>query len=316
MSEADLLERYRRARPSRLFRTGTARSRNFVVRGDSNPAWRDIYHNLLIMPWWAFVMVVGAVYVGANLLFACLYWPDTHGLTNARPNSFVDALNFSVETLGTIGYGVMAPRDGYCNALVAAEAFTSIFLTAVLTGLIFSRVSRPTARVLFSNIAVLAEFEGRPTLMLRAANQRANQMLEAEATLTLSRQMVTDEGVFMRVFDPMTLRRARSPLFAVSWTIMHVIDETSPLQGRDAAWMRDIQAEFLVTVAGLDEATSQRVHARTSYMADEIVWGRHFADVITPPEGPDGRWTIDYTRFHDVREDESASTGPLMGAEV
>ena len=170
--------------------------------------------------------------------------------------------------------------------------------------------------MLFSNIAVITDFEGRPTLMMRAANQRANQMLEAEATLTLSRQMVTDEGVFMRVFDPMTLRRARSPLFAVSWTIMHVIDEASPLHGRGEDWMREIQAEFLVTVAGLDEATSQRVHARTSYMAYEIAWGRHFADIITPPDGPDGRWTVDYTRFHDLREAEPAASRPPHGTEV
>ncbi len=315
MSDPDALERFRRAQPSRLLRTSAA-ARRFDVRGGRNPAWRDLYHNLLTMPWWAFIGVVVAVYAGANLLFALMYWPDTRGLTNARPQSFTDALNFSVETLGTIGYGVMAPRDGYTNALVAAEAFTSIFLTAVLTGLIFARVSRPSARVLFSRIAVIADFEGRPTLMLRAANQRANQILEAEATLSLARQLITDEGVTMRVFEPMSLRRARSPLFAVSWTIMHVIDAASPLHGRDDAWMREIGAEFLVTVAGIDEASSQRVHARTSYVADEIAWGRHFADIITPPDGPDGRWTVDYTRFHDLRPAEPApatASRPLTG---
>ena len=306
MSDPEVLERFRRAAPSRLLRAGSLRGRSFVVRGVANPAWRDLYHNLLTMRWRVFLLVTVSVYAGANLIFALLYWPDTRGLTNARPASFVDALNFSVETLGTIGYGVMAPRDGYTNTLVAAEAFTSIFLTAVLTGLIFARVSRPSARVLFSHIAVIADFEGRPTFMLRTANQRANQILEAEATLSLARQLVTEEGVTMRVFDPMTLRRARSPLFAVSWTVMHVIDEASPLYGRDAAWLRDIKAEFLVTVAGVDEASAQRVHARTSYVADEIVWGRHFADIITPPDGPDGRWTIDYTRFHDLRASEPA----------
>lgn len=305
---SDLLERYRRAKPTRLVRGGGATRRNFVVRGDSNPAWRDVYHNLLTMPWWGFVAVVGAVYLGVNLVFALLYWPDTRGLSNARPHSFVDAFNFSIETLGTIGYGAMAPRDGYTNALVAAEAFTSIFLTAVLTGLIFSRVSRPSARVIFSRVAVIAEFEGRPTLMLRAANQRANQILEAEATLTLARQLVTDEGVGMRVFAPMALRRGRSPLFAISWTVMHTIDEASPLHGRDDAWLREVGAEFLVTVAGVDETSSQRVHARTSYVADEIVWGRHFADIITPPADGVGRWTIDYSKFHDVRPEATPFT--------
>ena len=312
--QAALMERYRSARPARLAQTDPARRRSFVVRGDHNPAWRDVYHNLLTMRWWTFVLAAALVYTGANLVFAVLYWPDTQGLTGARPHSFVDALNFSVETLGTIGYGAMAPHDGYTNVLVATEAFTSIFLTAVLTGLTFARVSRPSARILFSDVAVIAPFEGRPTLMMRAANQRANQILEAEATLTLASQLVTD-GVFMRVFAPMTLRRARSPLFAVSWTMMHVIDETSPLHGRDDAWMRQVSAEFIVTVAGVDETSSQRVHARTSYMADELVWGRHFADIITPPGDGEGRWTIDYTRFHDVRPAEPSPAGPSGATE-
>ena len=308
--DAAPLEKFRRATPTRLSRTGASARRTFIVRGDDNPAWRDVYHNLLTMPWWAFIAVAAAVYMGANLLFAALYWPDTAGLAGARPRSFVDALNFSVETLGTIGYGAMSPHDGYTNALVAAEAFTSIFLTAVLTGLIFSRVSRPSARVIFSRVAVVVEFEGRPTLMLRAANQRANQMLEAEATLTLARRLITDDGVAMRVFDYMSLRRSRSPLFAISWTIMHVIDESSPLHGRDDAWLREIGAEFLLTVAGVDETSSQRVHARTSYVPDEIVWGRHFADIISPPDEADGRWVIDYSRFHDVRPAEPRPGGP------
>ena len=305
--DASPLQKFRRATPVRLTRTRADARRTFIVRGDRNPAWRDAYHTLLTMPWWAFVATAAVVYMSANLVFALLYWPDTAGLAGARPRSFVDALNFSVETLGTIGYGAMSPHDGYTNALVAAEAFTSIFLTAVLTGLIFSRVARPSARVLFSRVAVIADFEGRPTLMLRAANRRANQMLEAEATLTLARRLVTDEGVAMRVFDPLSLRRARSPLFAITWTIMHVIDEASPLHGRDAAWLKTIGAEFLLTVAGVDETSAQRVHARTSYVADEIVWGRHFADIITPPDEDGGRWVIDYSRFHDVRPAEPAT---------
>ena len=309
--DASPLRKVPRAAPAPASRLGATSRRTFIVRGDRNPAWRDAYHNLLTMPWWTFIVVAGAVYVGANLVFATLYWPDTAGLAGARPRSFVDALNFSVETLGTIGYGAMSPHDGYTNALVAAEAFTSIFLTAVLTGLIFSRVSRPSARVLFSRVAVIADFEGRPTLMMRAANQRANQILEAEATLTLARRVVTDEGVVMRVFDPLSLRRARSPLFAVSWTVMHPIDEASPLHGRDAAWLEAIKAEFLLTVAGMDETSAQRVHARTSYVPDEIVWGRQFADIITPPEEEGGRWTIDYSRFHDVKP-----AGPGRGADA
>ena len=306
--DASHLEAFRRAELSRIVGTDGAR-RNFVVRGGGFGAWTDLYHNLLTMSWWSFMASMAAVYLAVNLGFACLYWPDTGGLSGGRPHNFVDAFNFSVETLGTIGYGALAPRAPYVNGLVTAEAFTSIFLTAVLTGLIFSRVSRPTARVLFSNVAVLAAFEGRQTLMLRAANQRANQILEAEATLTLARRLITPEGVVMRVFEEMRLRRARSPLFAISWTIMHHIDEASPIHGLDDAALREMGAEFLVTVAGIDETSSQRVHARHSYVASEIVWGRHFVDVVTPPDDGTDRWVIDYSKFHDVRDTPAGAGG-------
>jgi inward rectifier potassium channel len=310
-SEQDRQELYRRATLTRIGRTGPGR-RNFVVRGGPTDGWRDLYHHLLTMPWWAFVATTAAVYLGVNLLFALLYWPDTgRGLQNGTPGRFADAFNFSVETLGTIGYGVLAPRDAYVNALVTAEAFTSIFLTAVLTGLIFSRVSRPTARVLFSEVAVIADFEGKPTLMFRAANQRANQILEAEATLTLARRLITQEGVMIRVFEEMNLRRSRSPLFAISWTVMHPIDETSPIFGLDEAALREIGAEFLVTIAGVDETSSQRVHARHSYVTDEIVFGRQFADVVTPLDDGTGRWMIDYRKFHDVRPAGAGEAAPL-----
>ncbi len=308
--DAPDLDAFRKAELGRIVRTDGAR-RNFVVHGGPKDGWRDVYHYLLTMPWWAFVATMAGVYLGVNLLFALAYWPDTQGLSGGRAHSFPDAFNFSVETLGTIGYGALSPHDPYVNTLVTAEAFTSIFLTAVLTGLIFSRVSRPTARMLFSRVAVVADFDGQRTLMFRAANQRANQILEAEATLTLARRLVTAEGVPIRVFEEMKLHRSRSPLFAISWTIRHPIDAESPIHGMGEAELRDIGAEFLVTVAGVDETSSQRVHGRHSYVTDEIVWDRQFVDVVTPPADGVGRWIIDYSKFHDVRAAPVASSeGP------
>ena len=277
------------------------RRRRLVVKGGPRDSWRDLYYLLLTKTWLAFMGIVAAVYLGTNLVFALAYWPDTAGLANGRPHSFADAFNFSVETLGTIGYGVLAPRDLYTNALVTLEAFTSISLTAVLTGLIFARVSRPTARVLFSNIALITDFEGQRTLMLRAANQRTNQILQAQATMSLAHQVLTPEGVGIRRLDELPMRRARSPLFALTWTLMHTIDETSPLHGIDDAALRDMQAEFVVMLSGVDETLAQQVHARRSYIADEIRWDRHFEDVLTPLDEDGSRWMIDYTRFHDLR---------------
>ena len=291
------VEEYRNAPVPRIVRAGDFARRGIVVRGGPTDGWRDVYHHLLTLNWLRFMALVACVYLGVNLVFASLYWLDPNALANARPRSFVDAFNFSVETLGTIGYGAMSPKSAYANLLVTAEAFTSIALTAVLTGLIFARVSRPTARVRFTEQAVITGFDGKRTLMFRAANQRSNQILEATANVTLARQVVTQEGAAIRRFEAMKMVREMSPLFALTWTVMHVIDEASPLFGLDADGLRDIQAEIVVVLSGLDETFAQRVHARHSYTADEIVWDRNFEDVIYPMNDGTPRWVIDYTRF-------------------
>ena len=269
------------------------------VQGLKRGGVHDLYHGLLTLSWAGFITLGALVYFATNLLFGLLYWLDPQGISGARPGSFADAFFFSVETFGTIGYGVLAPRGDYANWLMTAEAFVSIALTAVATGLIFARFSRPTARVMFSRVAVIAPFEGVPTLMFRAANVRANQVLEADVSLSLARQTRTREGVTLRRLYDLKVVRARQPLFALSWTVMHPVDAQSPLYGASLESLMAEQAEIVIVLSGTDETFAQRIHARHSYIPTDLVWDRHFEDILSI--SPDGRRVVDYTKFHEVR---------------
>ena len=261
---------------------------------------RDVYHWLLTTSWPLFGAIGLVVYLGLNTLFACLYLLDPHGIDHARSGSFADAFFFSVETIGTIGYGVLSPKGLYANAVMTAENFLGLSFIAVSTGVIFARVSRPTARVVFSKNALIVRYEGQKTLMLRAANERANQILEAEVTLTVTKSKRTAEGQVMRRFEDLKVTRSRSPLFALTWAIMHVIDESSPLYGETLETMDEEGLQIIVVLSGVDETFAQRIHARYAYLPEDILWDKRFADVIIYDE--DGRRIIDYGRFHEVED--------------
>ena len=172
--------------------------------------------------------------------------------------------------------------------------------TFVAINLVFARVSRPTARVSFSSQVVIHAFDGAPTLMFRAANRRANLILEAEVMVSLARDVTTVEGLQIRRFEELKIRRPRTPLFAYSWTVMHPIDESSPLWGVDQDQLAREKAEILVILSGVDDRYAQRVHARHSYSSGEITWNKRFADILSIEPG--GQRVVDYTRFHDVVE--------------
>jgi inward rectifier potassium channel len=267
---------------------------------------KDLYHYLLVLPWSAFLAGLSLVYLGLNLLFALLYLLGHGSITNARPGAFSDAFFFSVETLSTIGYGQMFPATLYGHVVMTVEALAGVTLVAVAAGLMFARFSKPTARVVFSKVAVVAPFNGVPTLSLRLANERRNQILEAQVSVILVRDEQTAEGDWMRRFYDLQLGRQRSLIFAMTFTIMHAIDATSPLYNASPSSLAAEGAEVVVTVTGIDGTTSQVIYARASYLADEIHWDRRFADVLTQTE--DGRLAIDYRRFHDT-----APLGPPAG---
>jgi inward rectifier potassium channel len=267
-----------------------------VIRGQDRSRWTDVYHSVLTAPWWAFFAGAASLFALVNTVFAVFYMADPRGIDHAR--GFWDYFLFSVQTIGSANYTVMLPKSVYANVVVSVEAFFGILNLALLTGVVFARFSRPFARIVFSKVAVIAPFDGHPTLMFRAANQRANQILDAAVTVSLARQVTTREGIAMRRFEELKLVRARTPLFALSWTVMHPIDEASPLHRATPESLYDAQFEIIVLLRGTDDTLADIIYARHSYMPDEILWDRRFVDVLALT--PSGRRVVDLRRFHDT----------------
>jgi inward rectifier potassium channel len=284
-------------RPVSLIR-GPRSRRGAIIKGQDAGRFMDFYHGVLTASWPGFVAQLGALFLLINLVFAILYVTDRGGITNARPGNFADAFFFSVQTLGTLGYGVMAPKTLYTNILVTAESFAGILIIALFAGMIFARFSRPFARVLFSRNAVVTQFDGMPMLMFRAANQRGNSILDATAAVSLARNYTTREGFNMRRFQELKLVRGSNPLFALSWTVMHPIDEASPLYNLGLAEMIEHDMEIVVMLSGMDETIADRIYARYSYVPEEILWHRRFVDVISVTST--GRRVVDLVHFNDT----------------
>jgi inward rectifier potassium channel len=274
-----------------------------VVRLGRQRQWRDVYHRMLTLSWPRFFLVMAACYIGCNVVFALLYMADPDAIAEARPGSFADAFFFSVQTVATIGYGVMHPQTLYGNLVMTLETLCGLIGFAVLTGLIFARFSRPTARILFSEVAVITPHDGTPTLMFRCANQRLNQILEAAISVTVLRDEVSTEGREIRRFHDLKLLRNRTPVFALTWTVMHPVDSDSPIYGMAQDEMIGKEVEIIVILTGVDETFAQPIQARHSFLASEILWGHRFVDILTPLA--DGRAAIDYGRFHDVVPDDT-----------
>jgi inward rectifier potassium channel len=289
----------RKRRPRTVIRTTTMGGPGGMrLISDEDRRWRDLYHGLFTTTWAQFFGLFAAVYIFFNLVFACVYLIDPRGIANAHPGSFGDAFFFSVQTMATVGFGDMHPQDLFTNIVVTIEVLLGITTIAIATALIFSRFSRPTARVMFSDIAVVAPYDGVPTLMFRAANRRRNQILEAQVSVSVLRDEITAEGKEMRRFHDLALSRARTPMFSLSWTVMHPIVAGSPLFGATAESMAAQDARIVVTMTGIDETFSATIHARNIYPPDAIIWNRRFVDILG--ESDDGVPTLDYRRFNQV----------------
>jgi len=270
-----------------------------VIRlGSDNSYWRDAYHLLLTIHWVRLIGLICLVYLAMNAGFALLYLAGGDCLKNAVPNSFLDAFFFSVQTMATIGYGSIYPNTIYANVIVVIEALVGLTMVALATGLMFARFARPTARILFSQVAVITKHNGLPTLMFRAANERQNTILEAKLWAVLLRDEISDEGSIMRRFHDLKLTRGHTPIFSLTWMAMHIIDKTSPLYGFTTETLQEVDAEIIVTLTGIDETFAQAINARHSFISDEISWNMKFVDILT--RLPDGGRSIDYRLFHQI----------------
>ena len=242
--------------------------------------FRDLYHWLLIITWWQFLLLLSLFYFLVNVAFACAYLTTNGGIANARSDSFIDAFFFSVQSLSTIGYGAMYPQTLYAQILVTFEVLVGLLLVAMSTGLMFARFAQPKARVLFSKVAVICPFNNIPTLMLRVANKRDNRIIEARVQISLLKNEISTEGIELRRFYNLNLMRSESPSFAISWLVMHQIDESSPFFRENMDSLIKSNAEVLVTLTGIDETFSQTIHARYVYQMRDILWSMRFVDIL------------------------------------
>ena len=268
----------------------------------------DIYHQLLRATWPRLTLYFLSAFFLFNCLFAALFMLDPSGFTTPDPQvaapRFWEMFFFSIETVATVGYGNMVPVSLYANILVALEISLGILFFALVTGIMFARFSRPTARILFSKVAVIGPVEGVPTLMFRAANQRHNLIFEVAANVSLLGDEIV-EGSRMRRFRDLTLARNANPIFMLTWTIMHPIDEDSPLH----QWLDSREPpegfEIIVVLSGVDERTGQTIHGRWAYTPKDLRWNARFVDILGLDEH--GVRTVDYGRFDDTRDLEEGA---------
>lgn len=269
-------------------------SDEFQFVGIGRTPFADAYHAYLRAPWWLSIGAIVVAYLALNVGFGAVYWA-TGGVEGAS-GSFLDAFFFSVQTMGTIGYGTMHPVTTLANGLVTVEAVLGLLVTAISTGLVFARISQPRARIAFSERVSIAPMDGVPTLQLRVGNQRSNLVMNTHITVGLVRTEVTAEGVtFYRMYD-LALVRERAATLTRTWTVLHRITPDSPLWGATAASLEACEAELQVTVMGTDDTTLQPVHAGIRYHHDDVAFGMRPADVLS--ELPDGRIRVDLRQFH------------------
>jgi inward rectifier potassium channel len=274
--------------------------REIITEGLNLSFWADISHRCMTASWPAFIAGAALVFVAFNALFASLYWIADQPVSNVPGGAYIDYLYFSIETLSTAGYGDMHPQTHYGHFIAAVELFTGIFSMSLMTGLIFARFSRPNARLLFADNPVISDHDGKPTLMVRFANERHNIIGNASARLWLLRNEVSLEGRSRRRFYELALERNEHPALTLSWTLYHVLDGQSPLYGLDSDDLEASKVSLVVVVSGYDVVAAQTVHARKSYDYRDIRFGRRYADILDTSE--DGRLRIDYGRFHETLE--------------
>jgi inward rectifier potassium channel len=269
---------------------------------------RDPYHFAVSLSWPTFTLGFLGLWLTINLIFATLYVLDPHGIVNARPGAFGDAFFFSIETLATVGYGVMAPASTYAHFVSAAEIVTGTAFTAIVTGLLFVRFSRPQARILFADEAVITRHNGQPTLMIRFVNARLTPMTGTSVRLFALAGETTEEGYFFRRIHDMHLEQSHLPLFIMPWTVMHRIEAGSPLYGLDEATLPSADIRLFLTIEARDRVLAAEVQDMKDYDAGHIRYGMRYADAITLGDG--GSATADLSRISLLEPD---GTQPVAG---
>ena len=293
----------RKKPPPRLLRAGHTRvrkvgGRRIIAEGLEGNLWKDIYYNAMTASWAVFVASLAAIFLMLNIAFALVYSLGDHPIANAS-QGFASLFFFSVETASTVGYGDMHPQTLYGRLVATTESFTGVMLLATMTGLVFSRISRPRARILFARNPVVETHNGVPTLMFRLANARSNFITEATAKVWAIGPSVSQEGRRLIGFEPLRLIRSENPTLALSWVLFHPLDDESPIRGMDAKALAASETNFVVSVAGFDETSGQTVHSRSVFAAEDVRFGHEYEDIIWSDS--DGVRHIDYAKISAIR---------------
>jgi inward rectifier potassium channel len=264
-----------------------------VKTGTPSP-FADLYYWVMEMSWPAFIGLTSTIFVAINLLFGCLYALLPGQIANAQPGSLLDGFFFSVDTLGTVGYGVMAPATHLAHAVASVEILTGLFFSATITGLIFARFARPRQSLAFSRVAVVGRFEGRRALMVRVASMRSHPLADAMAQMSWLETVHLPGGRVFRHLTPLALVRDRNPMLGLSWTLVHLLDEDSPLL---EALRGDDRFLITVTVGGMDTLLATQSNGGFRYTREQVMIDHEFVDVISE-EG--GTMRLDLRYLHDA----------------
>jgi len=256
----------------------------------------DLYHHLMRINWPTFFLLFIIAYLCLNSLFASLYFVTGDNITNANIQSYWDSWIFSFQTSTTLGYGYMLPKTTLANIIVIFDALSGLLFVAITTGLAFTKLSRPTARVMFSNHVTITNYQETPTLMFRLANRRANEIIDANIRMVVLKNELTSEGIKMRRLLDIQLSRYNSPLFALTWTVMHKIDQHSPLYHLKEEDYLQQDINFIISFTGIDSVFSQTIHGRKIYSAEKIIFNKQFEDILIVDKN--GDQILDYHKFH------------------
>ena len=272
-----------------------------VKRGATRYDFSDPYHIAIEMSWRGFALAFVGIELGINFVFALLYLASPGCIANVRPGSFSDAFFFSIETLATVGYGTMAPATLYGHSISAIEIVCGMVFTAIMTGLLFVRFSKPRPKILFADQAVVTSHDCSPTVMVRIANGRMTLLTNAMVRLGVVLLEESAEGHSLRSLHDLVLSNASLSLFPLTWTVMHEIDETSPLAGYNAEQFKESDARLFLTIEARDNALGAAIHDMHIYTAGEVLFGMHYAEAVTVDD--QRRPVADLTRLSLVEPD-------------
>ena len=244
----------------------------------------SVFHFLVTTNWLTFNVIVILSYVLVNIFFGCIYWfigIDEIGIAHDTDlEDFLESIYFSAQTFSTVGYGRANPGSHVANFVAFLEMLVGMMYLALAAGLLFARFSRPVAKIIFSKKAVIAPYRQDKGFMVRLANAKTNLLLDVGAKILLS---ITEEknGKPVRRYYDLDLEMNKINMLALSWTLVHPIDEESPLYGLTKQDLDRSDAEFVVMINGFNNTLSQQVHSRTSYKYYDVAWNVKFAPIFS-----------------------------------